>query len=74
MQRFVRMLQYFFPHESKKKSPSKVSHNRPKIIFSSLPTDPKPAQILDMKSHKFIPQNWLPTRLLYNDFACCVLK
>ena len=31
--------------ENMKKLPSKVAHNRPKFIFSVLPTGPKPAQI-----------------------------
>ena len=34
-----------FDHQNMKKSPSKVAHNRPKFVFSLLPTGPKPAQI-----------------------------
>ena len=41
--------------ENMKKPPSKVAHNWPKIIFSVLPTSPKPAQISAI-FHRNLPQ------------------
>ena len=54
----VQMLQYFFlldfsfGHETIKKLPSKVGHNRPKLVFFHyiLPTGPKPAQFCSIKN------------------------
>jgi hypothetical protein len=45
LQYLLKKYAYFFARESMKKTPSKVAHNRPKIISSVLPTGPKPAQI-----------------------------
>ena len=36
---------FFFDHGNMKNPPSKVAHNRPKLFFSVLPTDPNPAQV-----------------------------
>ena len=39
------MFLFFFAHENMKKPASKVAYNRPKFVFSVMPTGPNPAQI-----------------------------
>ena len=64
LQYFQRFFKIFFAPENMKKLSSKVAHNRPKLFFSVLQINPKPAQITFS-----VQKKCLRARILYNDFA-----